>query len=62
VQEKKYLRQITILDYGCRPSCRCFVSINLECGSDAILFDFKFNFTHAYDDIKTYPNFMLGNI
>jgi hypothetical protein len=27
-----------------------------------ILFHFKFNFTHAYDDIKTYPNFILGNI
>jgi hypothetical protein len=38
---KKYLRQFS-------------VSINLECGSVEILFDFKFNFIHAYDDIKTY--------
>jgi hypothetical protein len=41
MQEKKYLRQFS-------------VSINLECGSVEILFDFKFNFIHAYDDIKTY--------
>jgi hypothetical protein len=34
------------------------VSINLECGSVEIVFDFKFNFTHAYDDIKTYLNLM----
>jgi hypothetical protein len=34
----------------------------LECGYVEILFDFKFNFTHAYDDIKNYPNVMLGNI